>query len=465
MEGEFSMRQVMKMGVAALVVASLSAPTITIVHAETKAPEEIIYVREKGGYALSVSVDKVPTLLAGKTEDTSVTTVNIEELVAGTFLPGREITFSLPGGIKSTSNISVSHNSDLDIETTTSKITIRIPTDRQEKKYKIRATMRLTARIDKKGDMQATIKGDGITSHSILIAKVVQPSRIESTSTPDSIILQLGKQQQPAPDLLFTETIEKGFRKEGEADITFYLPYTGMYFSEVPTVEVIKGDLEIDPQSVQILDGKDGEYKNKITFKVAKESSKPSVIRVSNIKITTTRMLADGTYNLVVLGDALSHKTLLHESKVNEFPYVTINYSSIVEKNNSRISLIAGNPTYQDGRTEKKMSIEPYIKQNHVYVPIDFFVDGLGIHKDNMIWDEVNRTLTFFKGTKVVQLQMEKNMATLNSMQIPIPTGMEMKDGKITVPLTLTASLLGAKVTKEASTGRIFLEPPLVYNK
>jgi hypothetical protein len=446
----------------ALLAASLFIAPHTVTYAQSSSPEEVVRIWE-GAYGLSVSVDKVHTILAGKKDANFVTTVDIEELVPGTFLPGREITFSLPKGIKSESKINVSHNSDLKIETTTGKITITVPHDRQEQKYRLQATMRLTARVDKKGEMKASIKGDGITAHDILIAKVDPTSRIEAAAKPESVSLLLGKQQQAAPDLLFTEEIKGAFRKEGNADISFYLPHEGMYFSAPPTVDVIQGDLEIDPYSVQVLDNRTGEHENVITFKIKKESTKPSVIRVSNIKITTNRMIADGIYNLTVLGDALSHISLLDDSKskkfprVSQFPYVYVNYQNKSEMKRSEISLMPGSLNYYEGKTEKKMSAPSYIKQNRIYVPVDFFIDTLGLHESHVLWSESDRVLTLLKNSTIIQLQMDNNMARLNRVDIPLSAGIEKRDGKIMVPLTDMAALVGMKIKWDAATGRIIL--------
>ncbi|MCI1692853.1 copper amine oxidase N-terminal domain-containing protein [Aneurinibacillus aneurinilyticus] len=456
------MNHIVKKSTMALLAASLFIAPHTVTYAQSSSPEEVVRIWE-GAYGLSVSVDKVHTILAGKKDANFVTTVDIEELVPGTFLPGREITFSLPKGIKSESKINVSHNSDLKIETTTGKITITVPHDRQEQKYRLQATMRLTARVDKKGEMKASIKGDGITAHDILIAKVDPTSRIEAAAKPESVSLLLGKQQQAAPDLLFTEEIKGAFRKEGNADISFYLPHEGMYFSAPPTVDVIQGDLEIDPYSVQVLDNRTGEHENVITFKIKKESTKPSVIRVSNIKITTNRMIADGIYNLTVLGDALSHISLLDDSKskkfprVSQFPYVYVNYQNKSEMKRSEISLMPGSLNYYEGKTEKKMSAPSYIKQNRIYVPVDFFIDTLGLHESHVLWSESDRVLTLLKNSTIIQLQMDNNMARLNRVDIPLSAGIEKRDGKIMVPLTDMAALVGMKIKWDAATGRIIL--------
>lgn len=456
------MNHIVKKSTMALLAASLFIAPHTVAYAQSSSPEEVVRIWE-GAYGLSVSVDKVHTILAGKKDANFVTTVDIEELVPGTFLPGRKITFSLPKGIKSESKINVSHNSDLKVETTTGKITITVPRDRQEQKYRLKATMSLTARVDKKGEMKASIKGDGITAHDILIAKVDPTSRIEAAAKPESVSLLLGKQQQAAPALLFTEEIKGAFRKEGNADISFYLPHEGMYFSAPPTVDVIQGDLEIDPYSVQVLDNRTGEHENVITFKIKKESTKPSVIRVSNIKITTNRMIADGIYNLTVLGDALSHISLLDDSKskqfprVSQFPYVYVNYQNKSEMKRSEISLMPGSLNYYEGKTEKKMSAPSYIKQNRIYVPVDFFIDTLGLHESHVLWSESDRVLTLLKNSTIIQLQMDNNMARLNRVDIPLSAGIEKRDGKIMVPLTDMAALVGMKTKWDAATGRIIL--------
>ncbi|MCP1357703.1 stalk domain-containing protein [Aneurinibacillus migulanus] len=459
------MNRMVKKGTVALLAVSLLITPGTVTYAQSSGPKEKISIWEEGGYGLSVSVDKVHTLLAGKKDASFVTTVDIEELVAGTFIPGREITFSLPKGIKSESKINVYHDSDLKIETTTGKITITVPTNRQEQKYRLKATMRLTARVDKKGEMKASIKGDGITTHDILIAKVDPTSRIEPAAKPESVSLLPGKQQQAAPDLLFTEEVKGTFRKEGNADISLYFPHEGIYFSEPPTVDVVQGDLEIDPHSVQVLDNRTDEHENVITFKIKKESTKPSVIRVSNMKITTNRMIADGTYNLTVRGDALSHTSLLDDSKskqfpyVTQFPYVSVNYQDKSETKRNEIVLTPGSLNYYEGKTEKKMSFPSYIKQNRIYVPVDFFIDALGLHESHVLWSDSDRVLTLLKNSTIIQLDIDNNIARLNQVDIPLSAEIEKKDGKIMVPLTDVASLVGMKTKWDAATGSIVLNP------
>jgi hypothetical protein len=457
------MRKLAKTGMGSLLLTSLLIPTDTITYAQSTEPEITVRSWDNYGYGVSVSVDKVHTLQAGKSEGSAVTTIEFEEMVPGTFLPGRKITFSLPTGITAEEAIKVSHDSDLTVETTTSAITIYVPVNRQERKYRLKATMRLIAGVGYQGDMEATIQGAGIPTRNVLIAHVTPAPVIRLETIPKPASLLLGKQYQTAPDLLFTEEVKGAFQKEGNADVTFYLPYKGIYFSELPTIKVEKGDLTIDPYSVRLLENKNEEYENAVTFKIKKESTQPSTIRVSNIKLTTNRMLPDGAYNLNIEGDIFSHALLTYESKnISQLLYGLINHStgtSAANSKKSEILLMPGKSSYYEGKTEKQLSMAPYIKQNRMYVPVDFFVDALGIHKDNIIWDETAQMLTLFKDSKVIQLQAGSNIARFNQAKIPISTGIDRKDGKITVPLALMASLLGVSKKWDPSSGNVILNP------
>ncbi|AMA73081.1 copper amine oxidase N-terminal domain-containing protein [Aneurinibacillus thermoaerophilus] len=450
-------KTIQRVGSATLVISSIlfSYPSYGQASSSDKSVKS-----EKEEYKVSVTVDKVHTLVAGKKDENALTTVEIEELIPGTFLPGREVTFSLPKGLSSVDKIKVWHNSDLRVETTTSKITIHVPAYRSEEKYKLTATMRLVARIDQEGELKATIKGDGVTESKVLIARVIQGASIEPVKNEKQRPLRLGVQAQPAPDLLFTERVAGAFRKEGNADITFHLPRVGMRFSEVPTVKVIKGDLQIDEHSVQLVEEKelkDDSYSNGITFKIKKESSKPSVIQVSDIKISTNRTMADGLYDLTVWGDALAHEKQLKDSKVMSFPYVSVNGSDEKHEVKREISFSVGELVYYIGHTEKKMNIAPYMKKNHIYAPIHHLAEALGIHENELLWDEASQTMTILKDKKILQLQAGSDIVGINSMKVPIPTDIEMKDAHIMVPLDVVAAFLGVKAKWEPASKKIIL--------
>jgi hypothetical protein len=123
----------------------------------------------------------------------------------------------------------------------------------------------------------------------------------------------------------------------------------------------------------------------------------------------------------------------------------------------SEISLMPGSLNYYEGKTEKKMSAPSYIKQNRIYVPVDFFIDTLGLHESHVLWSESDRVLTLLKNSTIIQLQMDNNMARLNRVDIPLSAGIEKRDGKIMVPLTDMAALVGMKTKWDAATGRIIL--------
>lgn len=112
-------------------------------------------------------------------------------------------------------------------------------------------------------------------------------------------ILSVGVQNQPISDIVLTETIPDTFETNTYFKVS--LPQ-GIKFSELPIVEVDKGDLLID----SVVTDDDINGKSYLRFDIKSSSSKESVIKISGIKVSVNRSVPTGPVFAEISGTAIN---------------------------------------------------------------------------------------------------------------------------------------------------------------
>lgn len=422
-----------------------------------------VKIAEYADYGVSIKVDEIKQIVTGTLDsDEKIGEIEIKENVANSLIQGRNIKITLPSKVKvigadfSDSDLRGSLNTDKDI------ITIPVPSERTKDKYTIKLKLALALEIKKAGDIMAKIEGAGIKEQELLIAKSVPPGIVKTEPTN----IKIGLANQSAPDIILVELAKGAVKKE----VSFYHPGYGRFvemngwiqiilpkgvtFASMPSIDLIEGDAEIDKGSIRKETTSDGE--EALTFDIKGESSKPSKIRISNMKVTADRTLPLGKLQAKITGTALVNpgNKILFNSKPLEFDYLNV-ITPVEETVKVNGLFTIGSKTYKLDETEKTMDVAPYIKNERTYLPIRYAAEALGVSERDITFDQQTGMITLFKGNTIAQLKIGSNKLWINGTEIHMDTAVEIKENRAMLPLRYVAQAFGSQVNWDPSSQTI----------
>lgn len=422
-----------------------------------------------GDYSVKVSIDQVKPLVAGKYDsDAETGTIVIEENSPNTLLPGRELEIWLPDWVKfndrdlpdfSGSDLTGTLNSDSnDYLLKNRKLTIPVPEGTRTEPYKIQFKPTLEIRAQRYGDIVAVVKGAGLPEQNLIIGKVVPPVLIKTEPTN----LKIGVNEQPAADLILAETAPGALRKENFLGKTFNDVYIflapGATLSSTPKMEVIEGDLVLENESPTLIAR--NRTNDGIAFNIQSESTKPSKIRISNIKLNVDRTVAEGPLTAFIGGFALTHPKVIQDFKIanpTEFQFANV-ITPAPDQTIRGASFVIGHASYKVGLTEKTMDVAPYEKDGRTYLPVRFVAEALDLPENGIVWDENTQTVTLIKGNRVAQLAIGSQVLLLNGTEIMMDAIPELQSGRTMLPVRFIAQAFGAETEWDAATKTVTIQ-------
>ncbi|NLX90526.1 MAG: copper amine oxidase N-terminal domain-containing protein [Firmicutes bacterium] len=453
------------------VVASISGgPDIT---------EQDLVVANYASYNVEVSVDEVKEIVAGQYDDKTAK-ITIQENVVGALIGGRELSVVLPEWVKvnSVKNLKASGGyvttDDLEYATNQNEIYFTVKETSKDKKSKYEFELELSVEADKTGDIVAEFFGAGIDKQEVVIAKAVAPVTVEVNPTD----VKIGVQNQSAPDIIITETAkgridndtevfdgDRHFRvsvgdweASGQEDqLTITLP-TGITFSELPTVEVTEGNLELSPAKLD-------DDKRVLYVNISSSSTKPSTIKISDIRLTLDRTVPEGDFFVDVGGGSIvkndnSNSTIKKPVTFNKARVVRALFGKVITpapgETRATTTFTIDSTTYtvveNNVAVEKTMDVAPYLKNGRTYLPVRFVAYALGVSEDNIIWDPVKASVTVFKGDRIAQMTIGSNVLMVNGVELTMDAVPEITDGRTMLPVRWVAQALGATIDWDADT-------------
>lgn len=109
------------------------------------------------------------------------------------------------------------------------------------------------------------------------------------------------------------------------------------------------------------------------------------------------------------------------------------------------ITLKADNKIYHVGKEIKELNVAPYIKDDTFMLPLDFFLDMMGMDKNNMTWDKDTNIVLLFKEDKIIQMTPKKNQWMMDGNKIDTNVQIEIKDNMIMIPLSIATKIWDMK--------------------
>lgn len=289
------------------------------------------------------------------------------------------------------------------------------------------------------GDLVATVSGSQGLSGTIKLAEVVNPV----TVTAEKTNVQVGVAKQAAGDIVISEYDAEALNTDdGNNPVTLTLP-DGVKFSSKPTVEVTKGDIEIDHISLT-----NDDKTLSIYFK--DDSGEASTIKISNIYYDVDRTVAEADIQVKVGGDALVDSEMENYISGADDYIVKVANATVITPAPSTVKREAvftlNSTTYTVNGEQMTMDVAPYLKDGRTYLPVRYVGYALGISPANVLWDNSTRTATFIKGNRVVQVTVASKVLKINGASVTMDVAAKMENGRVMVPFRWIAQAFGAQV-------------------
>lgn len=444
--------------------------------------------------AITVSVDKdedLPVIYSGVNDkNTGITDdsdhealeVTIEEPTAGTLDAKKVLTMELPHGVYVT-NVKVGQDDfkakDLfaaaykkgDYEKFEfSRRTLEATPESKKDGGKLEFTLTLVAEPGFTGDVTLKVEGAGMDkAQEVKIAKFVSPYTVEAsqnnliidyrnTKIPTNIVVKEAEDGLWAKNSVFTFGIDKFRDDDFEDDATY-------------TVDD-KSDLEVKT------------IKNKLGFKVDKESSDAATVTISNISLYMSRYLAAGAYDLKldtdgsnafmeqhVFGIDKDDTSTTGDDRQVRYQYynnddtfghvVKEGFVNIVtagkDKDNTfttKVVVPVGEKYLIAGEEQVALDVPAYISADgYTMLPVRAVATALGINNSNVIWNQATKTVTIMYGQRIITMVAGQKVITVNGNTIPASATVQIKDGRTFLPMRDLATALNvADITWDAAT-------------
>ena len=429
---------------------------------------EELLVAKHTDYGVNVTVKEEKELVAGLW-DQKTAKITIEETIAKSLINGREIAVVLPEWVKIANDdgkVSIKGDAATGVVGSRQNELFIEVKGKDSGKLKYEFELKLSIEANKTGDVVAEFSGAGMEKQEVVIAKAVAPITAEVAATD----LKIGVQNQPAPDIIITETAKARIddqypqwdyddEKDDERyELTVTLP-RGIEFASTPDVEVTEGNMEIGKVKI------DGDNKNQLVIPIDSSSTKPSTLKISDVKLTLDRTIPEGEFKAKIGGSALVKNDNPEATAKTEVEFATSYVVDFVFANvitpapgetRATTTFTIGSTSYtvEENKVavEKTMDVAPYIKDGRTYLPVRFVAEALGVTEDNILWDPVSRKVTIFKGDRIAQMTIDSTTLLVNGVELAMDVAPEITNGRTMLPVRWMTQALGAGIAWDAET-------------
>lgn len=449
-----------------------------------------VTVAKYADWGVTAKVEEVKEIVAGKVDEIKTAKITLEETVLGSIIGGRSIDIEFPEWVKVvgvpngdfTASGNVSNASVGTVDGTKSKFSININnTAGSSTKGKIEFKVQLSVQANKSGDIEAKISGAGIDETKLVVAKAVPAISAESVKAAD---VKVGLQDQNAPDFVIIEGVKEALERSVEdfasqannnvlpttslssnGQVTVTLP-AGVSFSSTPTVEVIDGNLEIVKESVS-RNSVNGGVNNQLVFTIKSESTKPSKIKVSNVKLTVDRTVPEGKIEASIGGSAIVENNGTGAGEFNTGTAAKFVIANTVTpapgESISTAKFTIGSNTYVVNGEEKVLDVAPYIENGRTFLPVRFVAEAVGVTDDNILvsYDPKSGkvvSVTLIKGDRIAKITIGSKVLTVNGVDLTMDVAAQIKNGRTVLPLRHVATALGANIDWDDATDTVTVE-------
>lgn len=437
----------------------------------------------------------LPVLLAGEYEgvgdsDHEVSVVTIEEEIASSWLVDRRTRIEFPEWVKVL---------DVDVESDTDNFTetnAAILAEMQETcaeggddaknyvelsgltkadtsdKCVLEAKFYVSIQGDKSGDIELNVTGTAVGGQDQKVKVAVAKAPIEVTI--DKVAeTRVGFQDQVIGKITITETLEAAMKEDN--NLVLKMDDSWFKFSEEPTVKVTKGNVEIDEEGVEV----DGGF---LIIPIDSESSEPSTIEITNAKVDLDRSVPEGDFWVEVGGSAVIRNAteFMDNDDGADAPAAGItskeggfskNY--VVKPTVLRVITPAPGDTqtgekvvftidskeYMIGANKVTSDVAPYInEQGRTMLPVRALANAMNVKDEQIHWNEVERSVTIFKGERIIKVVIGQMSYSVNGTSVPMDTYAVIKDSRTFLPLRAIAQAMDTQVVWDEATRTVTVQ-------
>ncbi len=457
--------------------------------------EETIVVGTYGDYAVTVTADDetadLPVLYAGDyssdEDDMMLSEMVIEEVVPDSIDGDRSIVVQFPDWVHITEAPALNDTDNDNIGTIVDEgefaagdnsFEFSLLNKSTTSTGEIHLEFPVTIEAGNAGDIVATVSGRAISEEFKVTLGV---AKAPITVTAEASDVKIGTQGQAAAKITIVEAADAviGDNSDSGSAMTGYTSNSDVTgnelvldlgddfdFSGTPKVEVTKGDLEIDDVE------KDGSV---LTITIDQESTEASTIEITGVSVDVDRTVAEGGYTLSVGGGAIVKNWYDDEDEATTAGQDIFFEDSDTAAEVAYLNVVTPAPTdttatakvvftidakdYKVGDTVVTGDATPFIDgNNRTMLPLRAMATALGVTDANISWNETERSVTIFKGDRVIKVVIGQSSFLLNGTPVPMDTVAVIKDSRTFLPVRALGQAMGKVVTWDEATRTVTLQ-------
>ncbi|MDW7672332.1 MAG: copper amine oxidase N-terminal domain-containing protein [Bacillota bacterium] len=410
-------------------------------------------IAEYVDYGISVDVDEVIEMYAGRYDDDYEVVIEIETDLEYSLATGRWIEFEVPAGIaiveEGTDDVLQRVNNrtfEFYVESGTE--------DEYEFTFVLVAEGTFVPMGETSKDLEMTINGAGIEETTIKVADVLAPVTVEVGELEE--LFSIGLQRQAAPEIIITENYVGAIMDNADIVISVLDQFAGSMRFDNVDYEILEGDLEID--DVEIGDDDDSIV---IEIDVASDQE-AAVIRLYNIEMTLDRTVPMGNFRLDIGGDALidyegdakpARSDWDFAGRVARFDYFTVGTPvdpTLVDMDAVQVAFTIGQMAYMVDGEMKVMEVAPFIMNDRTMIPVRYLEELFGMQP---VWNPTSRTVTVMYEGKVFEMAIGSNVMRVNGAPfMEMDAEAMIVDSRTFVPASRFARAMGIPYTWDQAT-------------
>jgi len=414
-------------------------------------------------YGVTVKLDKesVPTLVSGQyssdSDDVKLQTLVIKEDVANSLIDGRKFKVTFPDDVKITAYDTTKDAAHIVTATDTdyapdndNSVEFVVQTNTAKAEIKIKFYVSVAA--DFAGDITANLSGRALpTDYNIVLGKAVKPATF--TVAPKD--LKIGLQNQAVGTIVITEP-EAGYWKVNEK---VFVSFPDDFDADgSPTITVTKGDLEI----------KDENKTDDFYFTVKSESdAAPAEVTLTGGTVKVNRNVAEGDYKVNIKGSAIAHNYDADAENAkfdvngvgSQIAFRVITPAPGDTKAGEKVVFTIGSADYMVGAATMTSDAAPYINENgRTMLPLRALANALGVSDANIMWNDMEHSVTIFKGDATVKVTIGEMSFVKNGVVVPMDTQAVIMNSRTFLPIRAIGQALGAEVLWDEATRTVTVQ-------
>jgi hypothetical protein len=301
------------------------------------------------------------------------------------------------------------------------------------------------------GPIVVEVGGNTGATGTVTVATLRRPVTVTVAATPD---VRADSRGQALGNLVITEAAA-GALMTGNLSITLPAGVT------VATPSVAVADVTGTEPTVTV-----GVPNNVITLTVTAPTTaatNPTTVTVSGIVVDLDRVTA-GPITATVAGSAvleagttaglanvLGTTDVARVNAARGTVVAEVVLGNIIPRTFSRSVFTIGALSFVRDGVTTAIDAAPTVREGRTLLPLRFAALAVGVSEDDIIWDPVRRTVTLFRGDRVVQLRIgDKNM-TINGVVVPMDVAASIEGGRTVLPIRFVALALRATVAWDAT--------------